>query len=756
MATSGVITTNTKYGSYFWVKWEISGSQSISGNKTTIAWSCGLTPGEQYLENAIKMSAVTIAGVKVYDGGTYSNITDYKDRTFASGTLELSHEPDGTRSFTVAAFSGWLFGNGDYTAAAKSFTLPTIPRASTVSAPGTGTLGTALAIKIDRKSTSFTDKLYYKIGSNEAVTITASAGTSYSWTPPVSLASKAPNSKTLTVKIITNTYNGDTYVGRSECTVTLSVPAASVSAPSTGTLGTALAIKTTQNNVGLTKKLYYKVGSNSAVRLTEYDGTAGTYSWTPPISLATNAPNSTKLSATIICETYNGTAYVGRSECTVTLSIPTSEVPSLTVAVSDPTKVKTNYGGYFVQLRSKIEVKITGTGIQGSTIKAYSIKVGWSAGSGTLYTASAATGTTGFLPYHGTVYVTCTVTDSRGRTATKSIEYTVKPYSVPTISAISATRCTQDGTASRTGEYGKVTFTAAITALYNKNTAAYKVQYREYGGTGLWTEVTPTIPTADKYEPKNITTIFPADSNKRYTVRVVATDAFSTSNSSMRDISASFVLQHLAKSKSSVGIGRLCDDDKTKALQVGLDAYFDKSIYADRFIYMGGYKKSDTEKDVYFQTTEGATYPHNVGVFGGNGESTAAWGVYDSKNSRSVIRYDDVAGTLTLLGLGPTNLTIGASGSNLKSFSGTARHSAMLGLGILRVSGETNVALTADTTYDIATIGAHIPTSTYALSVYCQKDLDARLTTSGVIQIRPKEAIAAGYGIYIAGIWIAS
>ena len=106
MATSGVISTNTKYGSYFWVKWGISGSQSIAGNKTTIAWSCGLTPGEQYYTNAIKMSAVSIAGVKVYDGGTYSNITDYKDRTFASGTLELSHNADGTKSFTVAAFSG--------------------------------------------------------------------------------------------------------------------------------------------------------------------------------------------------------------------------------------------------------------------------------------------------------------------------------------------------------------------------------------------------------------------------------------------------------------------------------------------------------------------------------------------------------------------------------------------------------------------------------------------------------------------------
>nr|DAH78315.1 MAG TPA: protein of unknown function DUF859 [Caudoviricetes sp.] len=635
--------------------------QSITNNtsKVRIKWTSQQT-GSSY-NNAPGDKAyyyITINGGTRTEHTVAFTLPQNTTKTILDTTLTVNHKADGTGSIKVETWMDTEISAGVITQT-KTLTLDTIPRASAVSAPSTGTLGTAFKITIDRKSANFTDKLYYKIG------------------------------------------------------------------------------------------------SNSAVQITEYDGTAGTYSWTPPVSLAINAPNSTKLAVTLIANTYNGTAYVGRSECTVTLAIPSSVVPTLSVSVTDPTGNKTKYTGYFLQLRSKIKVAITGTGAQGSTIKSYSIKVGWSAGSGTLYTASAATGTTGLLPYYGTVYITCAVTDSRGRTATKSLSYTVSKYSVPTISSISATRCTQNGTANRTGEYGKFTFTAAITALSNKNTAAYKVQYREYG-TEAWTSVTPTIPEADKYAPKNITTIFPADTNKRYTVRVVATDAFSTSNSSMRDISASFVLQHLAKSKSSVGIGRLCDEDKTKAFQVGLDAYFDKSIYADRFVYMGGYKKSDTEKDIYFQTTDGAANPHNTAIYGGNGESAAAWGVYDAQNKRSVIRYDDAGGTLTLLGLGPTNLTIGASGSNMKGFSGMAKYSAMMGLGILRVSGETNVALTADTTYDIADISDHFPTSTYALSVYCQKSLDARLTTSGTIQIRPKEAIAAGYYIYIAGIWIAN
>lgn len=211
MATSGVISTNTKYGSCFWVKWEISGSQSISDNKTTIAWSCGLTPGEQYYDNAIKMSAVSIAGVKVYDGGTYSNITDYKDRTFASGTLELSHNADGTKSFTVAAFSGWLYGNGDYTAAAKSFTLPTIPRATTPSI-GPVTIGGKATISLPRASTAFTHTLSYSFGSASG-TIATKAGSSYTWTVPESLAAQITSKLSGTGTLTCKTYKGSTLIG---------------------------------------------------------------------------------------------------------------------------------------------------------------------------------------------------------------------------------------------------------------------------------------------------------------------------------------------------------------------------------------------------------------------------------------------------------------------------------------------------------------------------------------------------------------
>lgn len=249
MDTSGVISTNTKYGSCFWVKWGISGSQSIAGNKTTIAWSCGLTPGEQYYTNAIRMSEVRIDGVKVYDGGTYSNIEDYKDRTFASGTLELSHNADGTKSFTVAAFSGWLYGNGDYTAAAKSFTLPTIPRATTP-AIGPVTIGGKATISLPRASASFTHTLTYTFGSASG-TIATKAGSSYTWTVPESLAAQITSKLSGTGTLTCKTYKGSTLVGTKSVSFTAAVPGsmkpdlgagwAAVSYDNSGTKASAIA-----------------------------------------------------------------------------------------------------------------------------------------------------------------------------------------------------------------------------------------------------------------------------------------------------------------------------------------------------------------------------------------------------------------------------------------------------------------------------------------------------------------------------------
>ena len=125
MATSGIVKTSILDDSYFWVRWNIQKSSS-STNSTTINWSCGVNPGHQYYTNALKIGPIKINTVQVYEGGTLSDITDYQEHTFSSGTLTIEHESDGTKTFTIASFYGWIHESGNTWSSEKSFELPAL------------------------------------------------------------------------------------------------------------------------------------------------------------------------------------------------------------------------------------------------------------------------------------------------------------------------------------------------------------------------------------------------------------------------------------------------------------------------------------------------------------------------------------------------------------------------------------------------------------------------------------------------------
>lgn len=364
------------------------------------------------------------------------------------------------------------------------------------------------------------------------------------------------------------------HLSLSETVTLTTIPRASTATTSGSTLGKPLTITIKRASSSFKHKLYYTCGSVKDQLIAENVSTS--YSWNaPPVSLAQQAPNAETVALTLTVKTYNGSTYVGAWSTSVKLAVPSTVVPSLSVAISDPTGVSNTYGGY-VQLRSKVKVDITASGVQGSSIKSYSIKVG------SIYAATSASGTTDYLPGSGELTVSCAVTDSRGRTTTKTQSIAVLAYSKPAITAISAARCNANGTANRAGTYGKVTFSGAITSLSAKNTAAYAVQYREVGAED-WT--TAGRPAAGNYDPADISAVFAADKSKRYEVRVVATDAFESIGSTLRDLPAAYALYHLAKHLLSVGLGRLCD--KANAIQVGLDAYFDRDVQIDGTLTLG-------------------------------------------------------------------------------------------------------------------------------------------------------------------------
>ncbi len=216
-----IIKTDVLDDSYFWVQWS-QNSQNIEDNSTIINWSCGFHPGHKYYTNAIKMSSVVINGVEVYSGGTYSDITDYQDRTFASAPLKIAHTPDGSKSFTISGFSGWIYASGNTYASAQTFTLPTIPRASSVSC-STANIGSNATITINRASSSFTHTLTYSFGSLSGTIATKTSSTNISWTIPTTFYAQIPNSKSGTGTITCDTYNGSTLIGSKSTSFTATV-----------------------------------------------------------------------------------------------------------------------------------------------------------------------------------------------------------------------------------------------------------------------------------------------------------------------------------------------------------------------------------------------------------------------------------------------------------------------------------------------------------------------------------------------------
>lgn len=330
------------------------------------------------------------------------------------------------------------------------------------------------------------------------------------------------------------------------------------------TMGTAATIKITPPVSGATSTITYKFGSASGTIVTKTS--AASVSWTPPTSLAAQIPNSASGTGTMTVETYSGSTKLGSRAYTVTISVPSTMTPTLTVDLSDPTGRADTYGGY-IQSKSRLKVELTAAGVQGSTIKSYAIKVG------DILSATSDTATSGYLPASGSLTVTASATDSRGRTKTVTKTVTVTPYVSPTISALKVVRCKANGTEDPTGAYAKATFSGAITALGGKNTASYRVETRETG-TETWSTVATAA--AGQYSPTDVSVVFAAAANKKYDVRMVAVDAFESLASSTRFLPAAYTSMHIADSMGSVGIGRLCDKEDT--LQVGLAASFDEPV----------------------------------------------------------------------------------------------------------------------------------------------------------------------------------
>ena len=201
------------------------GSQSITANTSTVNWRMTVSrSGGYYTFNHQGDSTLSLSldGQNVHSSRPTWQ-TSGEEYTLASGSSTISHNADGTKTLSVScAFSPNNVLHGTITVSA-SLSLTTIPRSSSVSV-GTGVIGSAVTININRQSSSFKHTVRYT-WAGKSGTIATNVDTSTTWTIPLDFANDIPNSASGTGTVYVDTYSGNTKTGTQSTTLTASVPA---------------------------------------------------------------------------------------------------------------------------------------------------------------------------------------------------------------------------------------------------------------------------------------------------------------------------------------------------------------------------------------------------------------------------------------------------------------------------------------------------------------------------------------------------
>lgn len=366
--------------------------------------------------------------------------------------------------------------------------------------------------------------------------------------------------------------SGSSYLsnGSISCSIVLDqIPRATkpTLAASTVALGSAVTIGIAPAVSSWTHNLYYRIGTGSWVRFAT--GVKSNYAWAVPLAIADNFPSATSGTITIGVNTYNGSTLIGGTQTiNLNITIPASVAPSVSsVSVSEREQPIQLFGAGYVQGKSRFLVNSSASGAYGSWITGYRFDVG----SQSYTNTSNSYEMQETVRDSGTVTIKVTVTDSRGRTASRSITVSVLPYSVPQITGFDCSRCGDaKGTVNNSGEFLKVYMAFSVSSLNNNNTGKYKLEYCQTGASS-WTALT----SGDSYSYSGtfISSTALLNSANSYKVRLTVWDSF-TSSVIVREVGTAVRLLSYIVKKTAIAIGKIPEKDST--FEVALETVFNR------------------------------------------------------------------------------------------------------------------------------------------------------------------------------------
>lgn len=293
-------------------------------------------------------------------------------------------------------------------------------------------------------------------------------------------------------------------------------------------LGNSITIKGTPNVSSFSHKISYSLNNGDPVDIKTIasGATSISESWTIPTSLATSITESDSATLNLILYTYNGSTLIGSKQTSVTVKIPESYVPSIgTISISEAVSSIASKFGKYVTGKSQLKFNISASGSNGSTIASYTTSIDTKSYTGQSFTTDVINESPSSSDTINLAY-TVTVTDSRGRTTSKTGTVSMLTYHKPIFSAFSVQRANSSYEIDETsGTYALFRYTYDISKLDNKNTASMIIKYKTTDATSWKTLNTvssaPYTASNTEYHGGNI-----FDATKDYDVMIGLKDYF--------------------------------------------------------------------------------------------------------------------------------------------------------------------------------------------------------------------------------------
>lgn len=327
-----------------------------------------------------------------------------------------------------------------------------------------------------------------------------------------------------------------------------------------GNIGDTIVIHMNRNNEAFTHSVRYIFGNASG---TIGENVAQNVSWTIPLELANQIPNSMSGIGTISVDTYNGSTKIGTRTCTFTCKVPETMIPTVTaanIAVDNSANSVVAGWGLYVVGFSRPKITASASGTYGSRIRSYSVD-------GVYHAAQSDSS----LSYTGGTFSSAVetifsvrATDSRGQTSEvrNIVKSNIVAYHNPYISVFTANRSSTNN--SQVVVYADWSFAS----VNGKNSATATLFYKT-STAGGWT----TYGSITKGANVTLTTTFSEESS--YDFKLTVTDQPGRSATSESTIPTAEVLLDFRSGGKGLGIGKIAETD---SLEVAMDAKFMKNL----------------------------------------------------------------------------------------------------------------------------------------------------------------------------------